>query len=346
MKEEAIDSIRDVAHLEELLSEPTPGVIETMARLEGDLVVLGAAGKMGPTLARMARRASDLAGRSRRVFAVSRFSERDGETRLQRHGIETIRCDLLDPAELDALPDAPNVVYMAGMKFGSTGQEALTWAMNTYLPGMVSRKYRASRIAAFSTGNVYGLRPVHLGGSVESDSPDPVGEYAMSCLGRERILEHFSRTLVTPVSLLRLNYAVEMRYGVLVDLARRVLLGEPVDLGMGNVNVIWQADANAMALRSLDLASSPPLVLNLVGPELLSVRRICEEFGRLMEKEVTFTGTESPDALLSSGQLGHGLLGYPRVPVRHLLQWTADWVRRGGETSGKPTHFEARDGRF
>jgi nucleoside-diphosphate-sugar epimerase len=343
------NAIRDVAHLEELLSEPTQQVVETMGRLEGDLVILGAAGKMGPSLARMALRASEEAGVSRRVVAVSRFSSRDlpsPEDRFREHGIETLRCDLLDPAQLGALPEAPNVVYMAGMKFGSTGQEALTWAMNSYLPGMVSQKYRRSRIVAFSTGNVYGLGPVHLGGSRETDPPNPVGEYAMSCLGRERIFEHFSRTLNIPMALLRLNYAAELRYGVLVDLAQSVLAGEPIDLSMGNVNVIWQADANAMALAAFDHVSSPPFVLNVAGPETLSVRRTCEELGRLLEREPVFTGVEASDALLNNGQLGHRLFGYPRVCIGQMVRWVAEWVRSGGESLGKPTHFEARDGRF
>jgi nucleoside-diphosphate-sugar epimerase len=235
---------------------------------------------------------------------------------------------------------------MTGMKFGATGQEALTWAMNSYLPGMIALRYRQSRIVAFSTGNVYGLSPVALGGSVESDPPAPVGEYAMSCLGRERIFEHFSRTLGIPTALLRLNYACELRYGVLVDLAQRVLAGEPVDLGMGQLNAIWQADANATALCAFGHVASPPFVLNVAGPETLSVRRVAEEFGRLLGRPVCFQGSEAVDALLSNGQLGHRLFGYPRVAAGQLIRWIADWLRRGGPTLGKPTHFEVRDGRF
>ncbi len=218
--------------------------------------------------------------------------------------------------------------------------------MNVWLPGMVSQKYHSSRIVAFSTGNVYGLTPVALGGSVESDPPRPLGDYAMSCLGRERILEYFSRLHGTPLVLLRLNYATELRYGVLADIARRVFAGEVIDLAMGHLNAIWQADANAMALQAFSVAASPPRVLNVAGPELLSVRRVAVQFGELLGKPVTVRGTESPDALLSNAQQAHQLFGYPRVGVRQLVEWIADWVRRGGEDLGRPTHFEVRDGNF
>src|SRR5581483_2711574 len=258
-------AIRDEEHLDDLLSEPSPQAVEVLGRLQGDLVVLGVGGKMGPTLARMARRASDQAGGRRRVIGVARFSQRGLEEKLNYHGIETIRCDLLDPAQVARLPDAPLVVAMTGMKFGSTGNEAFTWAMNSHVPSIVCRRYARSRIAAFSTGNVYGMSPVKLGGACEGDVLQPTGEYSQSCLGRERMYEYFSRTLKVPMTLLRLNYATEMRYGVLVDVARRVWAGEIIDLSMGSFNAIWQGDANAMALCALDHASSPPLVLNLAG---------------------------------------------------------------------------------
>jgi nucleoside-diphosphate-sugar epimerase len=346
MLNQPADAIRDVEHLEDLLSEPSDGAVQAMGRLEGDLIVLGVGGKMGPTLARMARRASDAAGVSRRVIGVSRFSSDLLESRLRKHGVETIRCDLLDPEQLGRLPDVPNVVFMTGMKFGSTGQEALTWAMNVYLPGMVCQKYRASRIVAFSTGNVYGLTPVAFGGSLEGDPLRPLGDYAMSCVGRERIFEHFSRAFEMPTALLRLNYANEPRYGVLVDLARRVWTGEPIDLSMGHFNAIWQADANAMSLQAFDELASPPRILNIAGPELLSVRRVAEQFGALLGKAVSLTGAEAADALLSNGQLAHRLFGYPRIGVGQMIEWFADWVRQGGESLGKPTHFEVRDGNF
>ncbi|MFN7141778.1 MAG: NAD-dependent epimerase/dehydratase family protein, partial [Limisphaerales bacterium] len=224
------NSIASVEELDELLSEPTPVAIDTLRRLEGDIILLGVAGKMGPTLARMAKRASDAAGVKRRIIGVSRFSSAEQETELQKHGIETFRCDLLNEEALQHLPDVPNVIYLAGMKFGATGQESLTWAMNTHLPALVCKKYRNSKIVAFSTGNVYGLAPVSSGGSVETDLPNPVGEYAMSCLGRERMFEHFSRTWNIPLAIVRLNYACEMRYGVLVDLAKKIAAGQTIDL--------------------------------------------------------------------------------------------------------------------
>lgn len=342
----AIRRIENVEHLEELLSRPTPEVIETMGRLEGDLIVLGAGGKIGPTLARMARRASEAAGRPRRILAVARYSNPELPQRLAAWGIETIRCDLLDRCQLQALPEVPNVLYLAAMKFGATGQEALTWAMNTYLPGMVCEKYRASRIVAYSTGNVYAMMPAGRGGSAEQGAIAPIGDYAMSCLGRERIISHFSQTLGIPAALLRLNYAHEMRYGVMVDIAQQVLAGQPIDLTMGYFNAIWQGDSNAMTLRAFDHLAIPPRAINIAGPDELSVRRVAGEFGRLMGKPVTFAGSEAPDALLSDGRLGYELLGRPAVGPDQLICWIADWQLRGGPTLGKPTKFQVRDGKF
>ncbi len=340
------DRIQSVEELEHLLSEPTPAAVDAMRRMTGDLLVLGVAGKMGPTLARMAKRASVAAGVRRRVIGVSRFSNAGEAARLEAHGIETIKADLLDGTQLDRLPDAPNVLYMTGMKFGATGQEALTWAMNAYLPGMVCERFARSRIVAFSTGNVYGMTPVKRGGSVETDAPVPVGEYAMSCLGRERMFEHFSHALSIPAALIRLNYASEMRYGVLVDLARKVWTDAPIDVSMGHFNVIWQGDANAMTLAAFDHLATPPLLLNVAGAELASVRDVCTMYRELMRKPVRFTGVEAPDALLSNGQLGYRLCGRPRVGLEQQLRWAADWVMTGGASLGKPTHFEARDGKF
>jgi nucleoside-diphosphate-sugar epimerase len=341
-----LNSIQSVEQLEEMLSEPTPALVEMMRKLPGDLIVLGVAGKMGPSLIRMAKRASDGAGTKRRVIGVSRFSEKKQEKELQKHGIETIKCELIDRDALSQLPDAPLIVFMAGMKFGSTGNESLTWAMNAYLPGMVCERYRRSRIVAFSTGNLYGLVPATSGGSVESDPLRPDGDYAMSCLGRERMFEHFSRVNKTPVVLIRLNYSTEMRYGVLVDLATKVWTGQPVDLGMGNVNCIWQGDANAMSLRAFEQAASPATYLNVSGPELLSVRRVCQQFGEMMGKKPILEGKEAGDALINNGQFGHRLYGYPRVSAQQMLLWIADWVMRGGKSLGRPTHFESRDGKF
>jgi nucleoside-diphosphate-sugar epimerase len=341
-----INRIHNTAQLEAILSEPSTHAIETLARIDGDLILLGVAGKMGPTLARMARNASDRAGVKRRIIGVARFSQPGLEELLQAHGIETIRCDLLDPLQLAALPDAANVIAMFGMKFGSTGQEARTWALNCWLPGMVCRKFRNARMVVFSTGNVYGLVPVARGGAAETDRLQPVGEYAMSCVGRERIYEHFSRVDGMPMTILRLNYANELRYGVLVDLAQRVWAGQPVDLSMGYFNAIWQGDANAAALSALGFATRPPLLVNVAGPALLSVREVAEQFGPLLGRPVQFIGQESADAIVSNAELSRRLLGLPRISEDQMVRWIADWIQRGGETLGKPTHFEVRDGQF
>lgn len=340
------NAIRDVDQLETLLSDPSTAAVEAMRRVHGDVVILGVAGKMGPTLARMARRAIDAAGVAARVIGVSRFSSPAHQRALDAHGVETIRCDLFDEGALERLPEAPNVIFMAGRKFGSTGDEPLTWAMNAHLPALVARRFASSRIVVFSTGNVYGLTPIGRGGSREGDPPHPVGEYAMSCLARERLFEYFSRANRTSVTILRLNYAVEMRYGVLVDLALRVLRREPIDLTMGYFNVIWQGDANSAALTALMHTSSPARIVNVAGLEELSVRATCLELGRRLNREVSFTGREAGDALLSNGEHGRALLGAPRVDVARMLAWTADWVQRGGERLDKPTHFESRTGRF
>lgn len=339
-------SIRNVAELEDLLSEPTEATIQVMAAVEGDIVILGVGGKMGPTLARMAKRASDRAGLSRRVIGVARFSKTGLEQHLRSWGIETCRCDLLDRKSYSKLPDAANVIYMAGMKFGSTGQEPLTWAMNAFLPGLVSEQYRSSRMVVFSTGNIYGFSSIGVAGSLESDPLRPVGEYAQSCLGRERIFEHFSRAHQIKMSILRLYYATELRYGVLVDVAQMVLTGESVPLSTGYVNAIWQADASAMSLQALAYASTPPLVLNLAGPDLLSVRRVAEWFAERWKKPVRFEGSESGDALVCNAQRAAQLFGYPRVTPGQMMTWIADWVERGGASLAKPTHFENRDGNF
>ncbi|HEV7224349.1 MAG TPA: NAD(P)-dependent oxidoreductase [Pirellulales bacterium] len=340
-----MNPIETEAQLEAWLSEPTPEVIETLARLPGDLVLLGVAGKMGPTLARMAKRAFDAAGIRRRVIGVARFSD-GGQAELEAHGVETIRCDLLNEDDVARLPDAANVIFMTGRKFGSTGDEPLTWAMNAYLPAVVCRKYRRSRIVAFSTGNVYGLTPPARGGSREGDALQPAGEYAMSSVGRERMFAYFSRSLDIPLAIVRLNYACELRYGVLVDLAQRVARGEPVELSMGHFNVIWQGDANAMALRALARVSTPPWIVNVTGPETLSVREVCRRFGELLQKPVRLVGEESAAALLSNASIGLAQLGPPRVNADELIERVADWVARGGRSLGKPTHFESRDGRF
>ena len=338
-------AIRSDSDLDDALSEPTPEVVATLASLPGDIILLGAGGKMGPSLARMARRASDTAGVRRRVIAVSRFSG-GGEKDFNDHQVETIHCDLLSESDVARLPDAANVIFMTGKKFGSTGDEAATWAMNSYLPGVACRRFCHSRIVAFSTGNIYGLSSVSRAGSHEDDVPEPVGEYAMSCLGRERVFEHFSRSLGIPTVLVRLNYACDLRYGVLVDLAERIWTEQPVDLSMGYFNTIWQGDANAFTLRAFDRSASPPWIVNVTGPELLSARAVCEDFSRRMRKPVRFEGVEADTALLSHvGRLAQ-TFGPPQIAAEQLIDWVAQWVMRGGTSLHKPTHFESRSGKF
>lgn len=338
--------VDDVAALERLLSEPTTGVVDTFTELDGDVLLLGVNGKLGPSLAHMVRRASENAGVHRRVIGVSRFKSAEQEAKLQANGIETIRCDLLSEQDVDRLPDIANVVFLAGRKFGATGQEPSTWATNAWLPTIICRKFQRSRIVALSTGNVYGLSPIASGGSRETDTPIPVGEYAMSCLGRERMFEYFSGTLKTPIALVRLNYACDLRYGVLVDLAQRIWSGQSVDIATSCVNTIWQGDANAMILECFRHAESPPRVINVTGPELLNVREVCEQIGSLMNRTPTFTGAEMSSALLSDAKLAFKLFGLPRVTAKQLIAWVADWIKRRHPLLGKPTGFDTRDGRF
>jgi nucleoside-diphosphate-sugar epimerase len=334
------------AALEDALSTPSSGLLASLRSTPGDILVLGAAGKMGPTLSRMARRAIDALGRHDRVIAVSRFSSPSSEHALRSWNVDTIRCDLLDRSAVAALPDAPNLIFMAGQKFGTSDAPSSTWAMNVVLPSIAAERYAESRIVAFSTGNVYALSPVRSGGSRETDAPSPIGEYAMSCLGRERIFEDAAARRGTRVAIVRLNYAIDLRYGVLVDIASRVLRGEPVDLRMGHVNVIWQGDANDWALRCLAHASAPPFVVNVTGSETLSVREVATRFGELLHRTPTFAGTESPDALLSNASTAHRLFGEPSVSASTLIQWVAAWVKAGHPLLGKPTHFEERTGAF
>jgi nucleoside-diphosphate-sugar epimerase len=338
--------IRTEAELDDLLSRPSPADVEAMARMTGDLALLGVAGKMGPTLALRAKRAADQAGGNKRIIGVSRFSDKAARKLLDRAGVETIEADLLDAGKVAALPEAENVIFMAGRKFGSTGDASLTWAMNVYLPARVCERYRNSRIVAFSSGNIYPFVPVVSGGATESTPVEPVGEYAQSVLGRERIFEYFSNLYGTPVLLLRLNYAAELRYGVLLDIGTAVFERRPVDVRMGAANVIWQGDANSVCLRSFSLCASPAAVLNLTGPETLSVRDVAWKFGRLFGVEPQFSGEESPNALLNNASRCQRLFGYPTVTPDELIEWIAAWIGSGGSTHNKPTHFEARDGKF
>ncbi len=343
---------RTTAELETLLSEPDPALCESLSAFDGDIIFLGVGGKMGPTMARMARRALDAVGSKRRVIGVSRFGSGDLQVKLNSWGIETIPCDLLDEDAVAKLPNAPLVVSMSGFKFGATQNPSYSWAMNCYLPAVISRKFRHSRIVAFSTGNVYGMVPIldrdgnvnH--GSCETDRLQPDGEYAMTAVGRERMYEHFSRTLNIPLVLLRLNYATELRYGVLVDLAHDIAAGRPVDVSMSRVNVIWLADANRLALRAFAHCRRPANVINLAGGEVLSLRETGERLATLMQRTVSFRGTEGTTALLNDGRAGHQLLGPPQVSAAQMIAWTADWVARGGESLGKPTHFQTTNGKF
>jgi nucleoside-diphosphate-sugar epimerase len=280
----------------------------------------------------------------KRVLAVSRFSDGGAREKLEGWGVETIACDLLAPGALDRLPRCPNVVYMPARKFGSTGAECETWATNTYLAGEAARAFPGARMVAFSTGNVYPLWPVDGEGPDETAPTGPIGEYAQSCLGRERVLEHFSRRDGTPMALLRLNYAVELRYGVLADLAGKIADGTPIDLGMGHVNLIWQGDANAVALLAFELCASPPAVLNVTGP-LVRVRDLASRLGALMNRQPRLTGSEQPTALISNAARSRALHP-PTVDLETMLAWVAHWVSQGGSTLGKPTKFEVRDGRF
>lgn len=301
---------------------------------------------MGPSLCRMLRRAADAAGTSRRIFAVSRFRAADTANDLQAHGVTVVPCDLAEPAAWAALPDAPNVVFMAGQKFGTGGDPARTWYTNIILPALAASRYREARIVAFSTGNVYAMVPVQGGGSREGDTPAPIGEYAQSCLGRERVFEYAASQWGTRVALLRLNYAVDLRYGVLVDLALRIRAGVPVDLTMGFVNCIWQGDANAMAIAALRDASSPARCFNLTGSATLRVRDVAQQLGEALGIAPAFTGSEGGDALLSNASQVHARYGPALVPEATLIAWVAQWIARGLPTSGKPTHFEQREGRF
>lgn len=338
--------IENIAELEERLSRPTHTDVSAMAALKGDLLILGVGGKMGPSLARLARRALNQAGSKNRVIAVARFSERGLPAELTTQGIETIACDLLEPGALAKLPDVPNIIFMAARKFGTAGAEHLTWAMNTHLPGLVAERYRNSRIVAFSTGNVYPLRSISQGGADETTPVAPVGEYAQSALGRERMFEYGSRQWKTPVALLRLNYAIDLRYGVLLDIGRVVFNQRPVDLRMPLVNIIWQGDANSWCLRSFAHCQSPAAILNITGPETLSVREIAIEFGRLFGVSPEFSNTEGPTALLNNAARACALFGTPTVSPAEMIEWTARWIQVGGATLDKPTHFQTRDGNF
>jgi nucleoside-diphosphate-sugar epimerase len=333
---------QDVHQLEEVMSQPSAGLLADLERAPGDIMVLGVGGKMGPTLARMAKRAEP----ARRVIGVARFSQRGLQDELQQHGIECIEADLLSREALARLPDAPNIVYMAGRKFGSTGSEWLTWAMNAHVPALVAERFARSRIVAFSTACVYPFVDAGGNGATEDMPPiAPPGEYANSCVARERMFEHFSHQYQTPGRLLRLSYAIDMRYGVLHDVAQKVLRREAIDLAMGYANVIWQGEGNEWSLRSLAYCETPTAPLNISGPKI-SIREVAQGLGQRLAIKPVFTGQEAPTAWLIDCSQAFRMFGPPRVGLDTMLDWTADWVQRGGETLGKPTHYEARDGKY
>ena len=338
--------IRSEEDLDELLSRPGAALREAIRQLHSPLVVLGASGKMGPSLCWLAKRAADAVNHSLRIIAVSRFSDAKNRAWLESRGIETIACDLLRRDSIDNLPDAENLVYLVGLKFGTSENPSLTWATNTLVPSRVAERYPHSRLVALSTGNVYPFVPPASGGATEDQPARPVGEYASAALARERILDYYSRAQETQVAILRLNYAVELRYGVLVEIAQKVWKQEPIAVDTSHFNCIWQADANDMILRSFALASAPSSVFNLTGPDTLSVRELAERFGQRMHRQPSFSGVEAPTALLSNSSRLCARLGAPPTPLEDILQWTADWISREGRTLGKPTHFEVRSGEY
>ncbi|WP_343305801.1 NAD-dependent epimerase/dehydratase family protein [Chitinophaga niabensis] len=325
---------------------PSDALVNDIAKIEGDIILLGVGGKMGPAMAKLAKAAVNKAGINKRIIGISRFSENGLQAELNGLGIKTIAANLLNDEELQNLPTAKNVIYLAGQKFGTTGKESYTWAMNTYLPGRVAEKYRDSRIVAFSTGNVYPLSPVIKGGMTEEDPAAPLGEYAQSCLGRERMFQYFSSLYGTPLCIYRLNYANDVSYGVLLEIAKAVNEQREIDLRMGHVNVIWQGDANEIAIRALLHCSTPAKLLNVSGPETVPVRWLAAEFGKRLNKQPILANEEQPDALLSNSAECFKLFGYPQVTLKQMIDLIAEWVVTGGKTLNKPTHFQEREGNF
>jgi hypothetical protein len=336
------DTISDIADLDNLLCRPSHALIDDLNKVDGDIMILGVAGKMGPTLAGLAKAALP----HRRVIGVARFSDATAKAWLEARGIETLSCDLLDEAAIKALPKAPNIIFMAGRKFGAEGDLSLTWAMNAHVPALVAQAFAGSRVVAFSTGCVYPFVPVNGKGANEAVSPDPPGEYAQSCVGRERMFEYFSRRFSTPGRLFRLNYAIDMRYGVLHDIATKVFLGQPIDVSLGHVNFIWQGDASAQALRCLACCEAPTSPINVSGHEILAVRDLAAKFGALLGRDPVIVGSEEPTAWLTDTSQAVKLFGLPIVDTNQLMAWTADWVARSMPSLGKPTKYEVRDGRY
>ncbi|QHE52885.1 NAD(P)-dependent oxidoreductase [Pontibacillus sp. HMF3514] len=338
--------MKNILDLEQKMCEPSVSLIRDLSLLDGDIMILGVGGKMGPTLAKLAKNAVNASQNPKRIYAVSRFSKGSLQSELEGCGVETIAADLMDDQQLKELPDVKNIIYMVGHKFGTTGNEHFTWAMNAYLPGRVAERFKNSRIVSFSTGNVYPLSPIVNGGVSEEHPTGPIGEYAQSCLGRERVFTYFSHKYNIPQLHFRLNYAIDLRYGVLLEIAKAVKEGKPVDVTMGHANVIWQGDANEMAIRSLLYCSSPPETLNVTGPETMSIRWAAERFGELLNTKPYIIGKEQDTALLSNASKAHKLFGYPSVTIREMIEWTAEWIENDGEVINKPTHFQEREGKF
>ncbi|MCX7704752.1 MAG: NAD-dependent epimerase/dehydratase family protein [bacterium] len=332
--------------LDDFLSRPYPGTIDLCKRLRGDVIILGVAGKMGPSLAVQIKRGCEAVKINKRIIGVARFSVPEIKSYLVKSGVETINCDLLDRNSVDNLPDVENVIFMAGMKFGSSNNPSLTWAMNSYVPALVATKFKSSRIVALSTGNVYPLVSIHSKGSKETDTPGPIGEYAQSCLGRERVFEYFSEKFSIPTCIIRLNYAVELRYGVIYDIGIKVYRGEPINLENGYVNVVWQGWANSVIFQCLDVCSVPVKILNLTGPEIISVRKVAEEFGKIFQKKPLFEGREAETAYLSDASICFDLFGLPDIKIDTIIKWISHWIEKGGRSLNKPTHFEERKGRY
>jgi hypothetical protein len=336
------NTIPDVAALDELMCRPSHALIDDLNKVDGDIMILGVAGKMGPTLAGLAKAALP----DRRIIGVARFSEASAKAWLKARGIETLSCDLLDEAAIRRLPKASNVIFMAGRKFGAEGDLSLTWAMNAHVPALVAQAFAGSRIVAFSTGCVYPFVPVSGKGADETVPPNPPGEYAQSCVGRERMFEYFSRKFKTPGRLFRLNYAIDMRYGVLHDIATKIVRDQPIDVSLGHVNFIWQGDASAQALRCLAYCDTPTSPINVSGPEILAVRDLAARLGARLGRKPIIVGKEEPTAWITDTSQAVSLFGRPIVDSEKLIDWTADWIARSMPSLGKPTKYEVRDGRY
>jgi nucleoside-diphosphate-sugar epimerase len=336
----------DIHQLYQQLLEPSDALIDDITKINGDILILGVGGKMGPSMAKLAKQAVDVAGVNKKIIGVSRFSEKSLQQELNNYGIETIATDLLNDEQLQSLPETENVIYLAGTKFGTKGNESFTWAMNAYLPGRVAEKYKHSRIVVFSTGNVYPFTSVESGGATEEQLPEPIGEYAQSCLGRERIFQYFSSKNSTPVLIYRLNYANDVGYGVLVEIANAVNEEKQIDLSMGRVNVIWQNDANEIAIRSLLHCQMPAKILNVTGPQTVSVRWLAGEFAKTFGKMPKFINEEQPTALLSNATKAVQIFGQPKVSLAQMIEVVGEWIKQGGKLLNKPTHFQERKGQF